>query len=204
MPTDTALFNKFGHTIPPGTVIFSEGEEGDKMYIIQKGKVKVSKLLNKTEHILAILDKGDFFGETAIVTKSVRTATITAVTDVELLAFDREGFTGMIEKNAKIALNIIDKLCRRLQNANRQLLHFVKKDGKGLIALNLFYRFKEEVTEDGKLSYEKTINDIALNLELPPEAVKKTLAELENEEIINITNDFIIVRDKLKLEKASA
>lgn len=203
MATDTALFNKFGNTIPPGAIIFKEGDEGEKMYIIQKGKVRVSKTINNTEHTLAILDKGDFFGETALVTKSARTATITAVTEVELLAFDRNDFTGMIEKNAKIALNIIDKLCRRLQSANLQILHFVKKNEKGLIALNLLYRFKEEGMEEARLSCQQMVNEIALALELPPENVKKTLGDFEKSHFIEMSGDELILKDKHKLEKAA-
>lgn len=194
MSTETALFNKFGNTIPPGTVIFKEGDEGECMHIIQKGRVKVCKNINSTEHILAILEKGDFFGETALVTKSKRTASIISLTEVELLTFDRAGFSSMIEKNAKIALNIIDKLCKRLQNANMQIQHLVKKNRKGLVALNLLYRFKED--EDLKLEYKKTTEEISLNLEIPLEDVKEILRYLAEEDIIELDNETLGLKEE--------
>lgn len=203
MSADTDLFDKFGNSIPAGEIIFREGDEGDKMYIIQKGEVQVLKTINNTEHILAVLIRGDFFGETAIVTRSLRSATVKAATSVELLAFDREGFSSMIEKNAKIALNIIDKLCRRLQNANLQIQHLVKKDEKGLVGLNLLYRFKAAGGEEAQLPYEKTVKDISLNLEILPEGVEGVISGLADEGILSIIGDEIGLSDMGRLSEIS-
>ena len=144
MADDTNLYQKFGHNVKPAQIIFSEGDSGDQMFVIQEGKVRVSKKIGGREHILAVLGKSDFFGEMAIVTNVKRTATITAIDEVKLLCFNREGFISMINKNPKIALNIIDKLCRRLQNNNLQIQHLVKRNGRALVALNLYYSFKGE------------------------------------------------------------
>src|SRR5512147_2106713 len=94
------LLQRFTKSYSPGSVIFREGEEGEEMYIIQKGKVRVSKDFSGKPHVVSILEKGDFFGEMAIVDRIRRTATVTAIDSVELLAFDREGLVNMITKNA--------------------------------------------------------------------------------------------------------
>jgi CRP/FNR family cyclic AMP-dependent transcriptional regulator len=140
--SDNVLFEKYGHVIPAGTVIFREGDEGNEIFIIQEGKVKISKSIGNNDHVLAILGKGDFFGEMAIVNRIRRTATAQTVTDTHLLAFDRQGFRSMIEKNSKIAMNIIDKLCRRLQQANMQIQQLKRKNAPALIALHLVYAFE--------------------------------------------------------------
>ena len=72
------LFEKYGMVVDTGKEIFLEGEVGDLMYIIQEGSVRISKLIDGKPHILAVLGKGDFFGEMAIVTRVKRTATATA------------------------------------------------------------------------------------------------------------------------------
>src|SRR5690554_3182087 len=118
---ENPLFDKYGQTVSDGTVIFEEGQPGDKMYIIQSGTVRITKRIDNRDHQLAELTKGDFFGEMAIVSNIVRTATVVASGTVEILAFDRQGFEAMIGKNTKIAMNIIDKLSKRLQNANNQI-----------------------------------------------------------------------------------
>ncbi|MBP7494658.1 MAG: Crp/Fnr family transcriptional regulator [Spirochaetales bacterium] len=179
---DNLLFEKYGHNIPAGTVLFQEGDEGNEMFIIQEGKIRISKSIGEKEHVIAILGKGDFFGEMALVNRIKRTATAQAVTDVRLLSFDRQGFRSMIEKNSKIAMNIIDKLCRRLQQANMQIQHLKRKNAGALIALNLYYAF--ESTSKELLSYEKTLEEISLSLETPLNEVEETVRKLEETEIL--------------------
>jgi len=198
MATNT-LFEKYGIVVDAGKVICKENEIGDKMYIIQDGNVRISKEINGKEHILAVLGKGDFFGEMAIVTRVKRTATATAVGKVKLLAFDRDGFISMIEKNARIALNIIDKLCRRLQQANLQIQHLVKKNEKGLINLNLYYVFSENGMEQATLDLHKTARDLALLLELPIENVTACIEELRKEGIVSVSGNILTLADKAKL-----
>ena len=196
--SDNTLFTKYGQVYDSGKIIFKENDKGDQMYIIQEGSVKISKNIAGKDHVLAILNKGNFFGEMAIVNQVSRTATATAVGTVRLLAFDREGFIGMIEKNAKIALNVIDKLCRRLQQANMQIHHLVNKDEDGLIALNLYYTFAENTTNN-ILPEIKTGRDIALNLELPQESVLAYFAKLEKSGVLKIENNNLILNNKEEL-----
>jgi CRP-like cAMP-binding protein len=196
---DSTLFGKYGIVIDSGKVLFRENEEGDQMYIIQEGNVRISKQIGGKEHILAVLGKGDFFGEMAIVNRAVRTATATAAGTVHLLAFNREGFLGMIEKNARIALNIIDKLCRRLQQADLQIHHLVRKSARGLMALNLYYAFAEQGFEQGSLDYVKVARDISLSLEIPSDAVIAFFEELRLSAIIDIVDNRASLRERDKL-----
>lgn len=180
--SDNLLFEKYGHVIPAGTVIFREGDEGNEMFIIQDGKVKISKSIGNKDHVLAILGKGDFFGEMAIVNRIRRTATAQTVTDTQLLAFDRQGFRSMIEKNSKIAMNIIDKLCRRLQQANMQIQQLKRKNASALITLHLVYAF-EGAPEDS-IPFDKTLEEISLSLEMPLQEVEGIVQRMESEGIV--------------------
>ena len=196
---DNKLFEKYGITVDSGKILFEEGDEGEKMYIIQEGNVRISKQIGGKEHILAVLGKGDFFGEMAIVTQVKRTATATAVGTVRLLAFNRQGFLGMIEKNAAIALNVIDKLCRRLQHTNNQIQHLVKRNTKGLIALNLYYAFAENGFEQARLEYHKLSREISLNLELPQEAVLDYIEQLGKGHVVRTEGNLMNLVDRDKL-----
>jgi CRP/FNR family transcriptional regulator, cyclic AMP receptor protein len=196
---ENTLFNKYGIVVDSGKVIFEENAEGDRMFIIQEGNVRISKTISGKPHILAVLGKGDFFGEMAIVNRVRRTATATAVGTVKLLAFDRPGFVGMIEKNARIGLNVIDKLCRRLQQANTQIQHLVKGNEKGLIALNLYYAFAEQGLEKAVLEIHKTARDISLSLEIPNENSLKYFQTLDEQGIIANDNGNLMLIDKTRL-----
>ena len=201
MATDSTLFDKFGNTVEAGRIIFREGEEGDQMYIIQGGRVKIARDIGGKEHILAILGKGDFFGEMAIVNRVRRTATAVAIDRVELLAFNRDGFQNMIKKNAQIALNIIDKLCRRLQNANLQIQHLARKDARGMVAINLRYAFQGAGAADPSLPYDRTVEEIARNLELSIETVKGYFDELGGKGILLLEGNSLRLREAGKLNQ---
>ena len=185
------LYKKYGMVVDSGKVIFNENQVGDRMYIIQEGSVRISKLIDGKPHILAVLGKGEFFGEMAIVNQVKRTATATAAGTVRVLAFDRNGFLSMVSNNARIALNIIDKLCRRLQAANSQIQHLVRRNEKGLVILNLYYAFAENGMEQAKLELHKTTREISISLELPQEKVIQYIHELQNTGVIE-DNDGVL------------
>jgi CRP-like cAMP-binding protein len=201
--SDSGLFNKYGKTFDSGKIIFHEGEEGDKMYIIQEGTVRISKEIGGRDYTLAVLGKGEFFGEMAIVSRIKRSATAVAGDTVQLLEFDRQGFLGMIEKNAKIALNIIDKLCRRLQAANQQIHHIKEKDEEALIAMHLQYAFTEAGLLSASLDKVKLIRDISLGLELPGEKVNEYLKSFDDANIIRVDSNSVSLVDYDKLTSYS-
>jgi CRP/FNR family cyclic AMP-dependent transcriptional regulator len=195
MPGESDLYTRFGRDVDAGRAVFREGEEGDQMFIIQEGRVKVVRDIAGKEQILAVLDKGDFFGEMALLTKTRRTATVTALEPVRLLAFDREGFLNMINKNPKIALNVIDKLCRRLQNANLHIQHLARKDPKGLIAMNLKFAFQSAGAHAGTLLYDRTVDEFSQNLEITQEQVRAALEDLVRRGIVEVAGNTITLVD---------
>jgi CRP/FNR family transcriptional regulator, cyclic AMP receptor protein len=203
MSGETTLYDRFGSTFDAGALIFREGDVGDEMYIIQKGKVRISKRIANKEHTLAILEKGDFFGEMAIVTRSARTATATALDEVAVLAFTRDGFLSMITKNAKIAINIIDKLCQRLQGANAQIQRLVRRNARALVALSLHYGYQAVGWARGELPYDRTVGEIAVNLEMPAEIVKEHLEALQADGAIQLQGNTMVLADRAKLEAAA-
>ena len=75
MAADKTPFAKFLTHFTKGTVLFSEGDEGEDMYIIQSGKVAIKKRVPHGETTLAVLEKGDFFGEMAMLERMPRSAT---------------------------------------------------------------------------------------------------------------------------------
>jgi len=121
MGADDKLFEKFGKSFPAGTVLFLDGSAGQEMYIIQSGKVKISKKIGNLEKTLAILPTGEFFGEMSILNNRPRSATATVIEDANLLVIDPKTFETMIRNNAEIAIRIIKKLAGRLQEADHQI-----------------------------------------------------------------------------------
>src|SRR2546428_13583774 len=74
MAGEDQLFQRFGREFPKGHVLFREGEPGREMFVVQSGKVNITKKVRETEKILATLGAGEFFGEMAILNNKPRSA----------------------------------------------------------------------------------------------------------------------------------
>ena len=82
MPTaEDTLFQRFGKEFPKATVLFREGETGKEMFVLQAGKVIITKTVRDIEKMLAVLGPGEFFGEMALISNKPRNATATVAED---------------------------------------------------------------------------------------------------------------------------
>ncbi len=106
---------KLGKTYPDGAVIIREGEPGDRMYIIQSGRVRVSREANGEEIPLGELKEGDFFGEMAILEREVRSATVRAVGEASLLSIDKKSFLRRVHEDPSLAYRILERMSRRIR-----------------------------------------------------------------------------------------
>ena len=114
-------FDRFLVSHPMGEIIFSEGEIGNEMYIIQTGTVELVKTIGKETRVLATLEKGDFFGEMSVLEDLPRTASARAKTDVELVRINGATFDSMLKGNTEIAIRMMRKLSRRLRDVTQLL-----------------------------------------------------------------------------------
>jgi CRP-like cAMP-binding protein len=103
-----------------GETIFSQGDLGTEMYIILEGEVHIIKHIAHESHLLSKLEKGDFFGEMALLESVPRTADAVAQSEVNGARFDE-----MLHKNPEIAVRIIRKYSKRLREANALLERLV-------------------------------------------------------------------------------
>jgi CRP-like cAMP-binding protein len=104
-----------------GEDVFREGDLGTEMYIVHAGQVEILKSVEGVEKQLAVLEKGDFFGEMSLLEELPRAATARAMTDVTLLAINGSTFDQMLRGNPEIGVRMMRKLSRRLREADRIL-----------------------------------------------------------------------------------
>ena len=106
---------------PKNTMIFSECQTGSDMFIIQKGQVKITKVVDDNEVILAVLKKGDFFGEMALLENKPRSASAIAFEDCSLLVVNKQNFNQMVQTQAQMVFKITTTFAERLWGLYRQL-----------------------------------------------------------------------------------
>lgn len=91
-------------------VVFRQGTNPDKFYIIESGKIKVVRWEEDTEEIINVLREGDFFGEKALFEQTVRYADIVCLTDCHLFTLSKESFEALINKSPKLKGVIEDRI----------------------------------------------------------------------------------------------
>ncbi|MFH0957884.1 MAG: cyclic nucleotide-binding domain-containing protein, partial [Pseudomonadota bacterium] len=101
-----------------GQAIFSQGDPGDKMYLVLNGQVEICNKSDDEMFTLAVLRENDFFGEMALITGSPRSCSVVALTDVRFVSVDREEFLSMMRSRPEMGLYIIESLINRLRATN--------------------------------------------------------------------------------------
>jgi len=104
-----------------GEVIIKQGDSGNCMYVIQTGEVEVIRDNNGEEVRLAIRKEGDFFGEMALFSREVRSATIRALGDAKILTVDRKNLLKSIQKDPSLAFRIIETLSKRVRDLSEEI-----------------------------------------------------------------------------------
>ena len=115
-------------TFAAGERIFAQGDLGTEMFIIQEGEVEIIKHIGGESHKLSLLEKGDFFGEMAVLESVPRTADAVAATEVKIVAINGSRFDEMLKKNPEVAVRIIRKYSKRLREANALLERLVGRE----------------------------------------------------------------------------
>ena len=109
-------------TFRKGDVIIEKGAHETCAYIIESEKVEVSDLVSNRKAVLAVLGEKQIFGEMGLVEDQPRTATGTAIEDIQLAVLNRDSFNELFEKKPKALLPIIKALFERLRTANKMLI----------------------------------------------------------------------------------
>lgn len=121
-------------TLEPGENLITEGEEGDEMFILVEGRVRVSKSMlikdmevpllemDNPRKVLATLDENDHpvFGEIALMDRETRSATVQAVAPSVFLATNRLRFFDLLDKEPAIGVRLFKRLARRMASTIRR------------------------------------------------------------------------------------
>ena len=111
-----------GREYKGGDVIVHQGEMGDCMYVIQEGEVEVVRVDNGSIIRLAVLGRGDFFGEMSVFEKEVRSATVRALDKVRVITVDKKTFMRRIQEDPTLAFRIFQTMASRIKQLNEELV----------------------------------------------------------------------------------
>jgi len=123
------------HKWGKGTVIVSEGDPGDALYVVRTGEVKVALVAEDgREVILGVLGVGEHFGELSLIDGRPRSAHVIATSTASLLVLRRADFRRQVEAQPQVAWALLMELSRRLRQADGTIGSLVLLDVPGRVA----------------------------------------------------------------------
>ena len=120
--------------VPNGTVIFRQGDAGDEMFVVSRGRVRLTLGSEGHEREIAMCGPGDFFGELSLLRDAPRTASAVAVEDSTLLVIGRDVFAMMVQDDLDIVFRMMNTQGRRLTEANEPVQELVQRVGRVRVA----------------------------------------------------------------------
>ena len=177
------LAQRFSREVPRGTVLFREGDPGREMFVVQAGKVQITKRVGDVEKLLATLGQGEFFGEMSILNNRPRTATATVAEDARLLVIDPKTFDSMLRANAEVAIRMIKKLADRLEEADHQIEILLHRDAASRL-VHWIVQQAERAGSPGPLQLSVAAEDIPARIGAEPAQVEEVLEKLEKARLV--------------------
>ncbi len=113
---------ELGKEYHDGEIIIKQGDTENCMYVIQSGEVEVLGDNNGSQVRLAVRKTGEFFGEMALFSKEVRSATVKAMGNARVLTVDRKNLLNSIQKDPSLAFRIIETLSKRLRDLSEEIV----------------------------------------------------------------------------------
>jgi len=154
------------------------------MFILQSGKVKISKKIRGVEKTLATLEKGEFFGEMAILNDKPRSASAETIEDCEMLVIDRKTFETLLRSNVEIAIRFIKRLADRLRETNDQMEALMIRDNTSRL-VNILAKLVRE--KKGAIGI--SIEELGGMAGIDAEQAKLILEKLASVRILTLTPD---------------
>ena len=191
---------RVGREFRAGEILFREDDIGTEMFVIQSGRVRVSKRVAGGDFQIAVLGRGEFLGEMAILNNKPRTATATVVEDATCLVIDAKTLESMITKNSEIAMRLVKKLAARLDAADALVQILMHPDPKARVLLGLKRHAETfgEQTEEG-IWLDVAPDTLAREVGAELTQVQEVLSRLKRLRIATEVNDAIVISDMGRL-----
>jgi len=184
--------------IVKGNILFRKGDEGTALYIILLGSIKISVSGASGEEIaLAILGRGEFFGEMALLDGRPRSADAVALEDTQIYVLDREDFLSFLIQNGAAVRAILYALSMRLRQTDDLLQEICFLNLSVRLARRLLELARKVTAEQTDPVYEVRLSHKELSrlFGVTRESISKELQVLRNRGIVSTLRNRIVIHD---------
>jgi CRP/FNR family transcriptional regulator, cyclic AMP receptor protein len=192
-------------SFPLGHHIFREGDDADLLYIIRRGKVKVSRAAPYgRQRVTALLGPTDMFGELALFDPGPRTSTVTTLTRVHALTLTRSELTSWTAAQPEISELLLRLIARRLRRTDNALNDLIFVDVAGRVAkllLELASRFGEHDNDVIRINHELNQAEFAQLVGSTRETVNRALCAFVDRGWIRTYGKAVVLYDPAALAR---
>ncbi|MBN9696570.1 MAG: Crp/Fnr family transcriptional regulator [Zoogloea sp.] len=184
-------------TYAANTIVVSEGDEGNSLFVVQSGALKAFLTDNAGREVtLSLLDPGDYFGELALLDEAPRSASVAAVTKSEVLQIPRSAFLALIEVHPACMQMVVRNLVGRIRTLTESVRSLALVDVFGRIS-RVFNSLAVE--KDGVMQIDRrlTQQDLANMVGASREMVNRILRDLVSGGYVELEQHRIIICRKL-------
>jgi CRP/FNR family transcriptional regulator, cyclic AMP receptor protein len=188
-----------------GEHLFLEGQEGDRLYIVLDGKLKLTRAAaDGRENLLSVLGPGEMFGELSLFDPRPRTASVSAITDATLAGLAHDALRAWLGDHPDVSIHMLRALARRLRRANDVVADLVFTDVPGRVAKNLLDladRFGEQERDGLHVHHDLTQEELAQLVGASRETVNKALADFAARGWLQISARSVLILDTERLRR---
>ncbi len=191
--------------IKRGDILFNEGDEGNQLYVVTDGKIKLGRTSpDGRENLLAILGPGQMFGELSLFDPGPRSATVTAVTDTTFVSLSHADLLRWLDGRPMVARGLLAQLAGRLRRANDVVADLVFSDVPGRVAkalLDLADRFGRTADDGVHVHHDLTQEEIAQLVGASRETVNKALADFAQRGWLRLEGKSVLILEPERLAR---
>lgn len=188
-----------------GETVFGEGEQGDTLYIVLSGKIKIGRrAADGRENMLSVMGPADMFGELSLFDPGPRTASATVLTDARLASLAHVSLRPWITNRPEIAELLLQVLARRLRRTNDALADLIFTDVPGRVAkalLGLADRFGTAEADGMRVHHDLTQEELAQLVGASRETVNKALADFSARGWMRVDSRAVTILDAERLAR---
>jgi len=181
--------------------IYTEGNHPNRLYYVQKGKIKTCKTNDAGKELtVGLFNEGDFFGYNALLEETVYKETAEAIEDCEVAIIPKEDFENLLHSSREVTHKFIKLLAKNITEKENQLLGLAYNSLRKRVAdalLTLQAKYKNESQD--KFSIHISREDLANIAGTATESLIRTLSDFKSENLIEIKDGNIIISNEKKL-----
>ena len=193
--------------LEPGQIFYTPQDRSERLFVLQKGRVRVFKMIDRHEFTLAVVDEGTVFGEMALTAQRLQEAYAQAIEPSEVSVMQKQDLERLVLEKPEVGLKITHLLSERLRRYETRLEDITLKGITARLASLILLLLESEGVVSGrsylKVPIHHTHEQLGTMIGTNREAVTRAFSQLQDEGLVELRRRLIYVGDIEALKRVA-